>query len=83
MITDPKTNIIYLSEWTKRNFPSLTKELIRNFKDHVVQHAFLNGTDDYYCRDYMPGQNSVPLFPFIVLVLLCRTLFMQAVRDSF
>jgi agmatine deiminase len=56
MIIDSDTNFVYLSKWTKTDFSEMTKDLISAFERADVKHDFLEHTDDYYCRDYMPVQ---------------------------
>ncbi len=56
LITDKETNFVYLSEWTKTDFPEITKKLIGFFEKAGIGYGFLKHTDDYYCRDYMPVQ---------------------------
>jgi agmatine deiminase len=56
MITDKDTNFVYLSAWTKTDFQDISKKLIRIFEKTDVGYDFLQQTDDYYCRDYMPVQ---------------------------
>ena len=64
MITDKETNFVYLSEWTKNNFPEITKELTGFFKKAGIGYGFLKHTDDYYCRDYQPVQVEKDKFTY-------------------
>lgn len=56
MITDRQTNRVYFSEWTRRDFPSVTAALCSALDKHSVEYGFLRHTNDYWCRDYMPVQ---------------------------
>ncbi len=56
MIIDNETNFVYLSEWTKKDFPKMTKKLTGIFEESGIAYDFLKYTEDYYCRDYMPIQ---------------------------
>ena len=56
MITDKDTNFVYLSAWIKTDFSDMSKELIRISEKAGICYDFLQQTDDYYCRDYMPVQ---------------------------
>lgn len=49
---------VYLSELLMDRFPEICKKLIGIFDKHCVKYAFLKGTKDIWCRDYMPVQTQ-------------------------
>lgn len=62
LVTDSGTNIVFFSEWLKKDFPQLHDELHVILEKHDVPHGTLNFTNDYWCRDYMPIQVSDNVF---------------------
>lgn len=48
--------IVYMSELLKERFPETCDNLIKILEKHSVNYAFLKGTNDIWCRDYMPVQ---------------------------
>ena len=49
---------VYLSELLMDRFPDICKKLIDILDKHCVKYAFLKGTKDIWCRDYMPVQTQ-------------------------
>ena len=47
---------VYMSEQLKTKFPNACNRLIGILEKHGVKYAFLKGTKDIWCRDYMPVQ---------------------------
>lgn len=45
---------VYLSEILKERYPETCANLLRILEKHHVKYAFLKGTKDIWCRDYMP-----------------------------
>lgn len=45
---------VYLSEILRERYPEACANLLRILEKHHVEHAFLKGTKDIWCRDYMP-----------------------------
>jgi agmatine deiminase len=62
MITDAQTDFVYFSEWLKKDFEPFYNELIGILERHNVKHDILPGTNDIWCRDYMPIQISLNKF---------------------
>ena len=50
--------VVYLSELLKTNYPETCSRLIKILEKHDVKYAFLKGTKDIWCRDYMPIQTE-------------------------
>ena len=50
--------VVYMSELLKTNYPETCRRLIKIFEMHDVKYAFLKGTKDIWCRDYMPIQTE-------------------------
>ena len=50
--------VVYLSEVSKTNYPETCSRLIKILEKHDVKYAFLKGTKDIWCRDYMPIQTE-------------------------
>ena len=48
--------IVYLSALLASRYPETCKRLTDIFKRHGIPFAFLEGTKDIWCRDYMPVQ---------------------------
>ncbi len=45
---------VYMSELLRERYPETCKNLLEILKKHNVNYAFLKGTNDIWCRDYMP-----------------------------
>ena len=45
---------VYMSALLKEKYPKTCENLIAILKKHHVNYAFLKGTKDIWCRDYMP-----------------------------
>lgn len=50
--------VVYMSELLKTNYPETCSRLIKILEMHDVKYAFLKGTKDIWCRDYMPIQTE-------------------------
>lgn len=50
--------IVYMSEKLKEKYPDTCDRLIKILEKHHVRYAFLKGTKDIWCRDYMPVQTK-------------------------
>ena len=50
--------VVYMSELLKTNYPETCSRLIKILEKHDVKYAFLKGTKDIWCRDYMPIQTE-------------------------
>lgn len=48
--------VVYLSALLALKFPETTKRLTNILNNHNIPFAFLEGTKDIWCRDYMPVQ---------------------------
>lgn len=53
----PGEQIVHMSELLKEKYPDTCDRLIRILEKHNVKYSFLKGTEDIWCRDYMPVQN--------------------------
>ena len=53
-----KSNTVYISELLKTRYPDTCDRLIQILEKHDVKYAFLKGTKDIWCRDYMPIQTE-------------------------
>ncbi len=49
---------VYMSELLMTKYPDACNRLIRILEKHSVKYAFLKGTKDIWCRDYMPVQTE-------------------------
>ena len=56
MIYDSDANTVYLSPWLDREFPDIFAGLTEILKEHNVACEIISGTNDLWCRDYMPIQ---------------------------
>lgn len=50
--------IVYMSELLKERYPNTFDRLIKILEKHHIKFAFLKGTKDIWCRDYMPVQTK-------------------------
>ena len=57
-IKSPGEQIVYMSELLKDRYPETCDRLIEILKKHNIKYAFLKGTKDIWCRDYMPVQTE-------------------------
>lgn len=64
MITDNLTNAVYFSRQLPSNCPVLSQTIIAALQNHGVPYAFLSGTKDIWCRDFMPIQVDEDRFAF-------------------
>lgn len=66
-VLKPLKDCVYFSDNLKRYYPKIYNELTDILSKHNVLHGILEGTADYWCRDYMPVQvreNSFVQFRF-------------------
>ena len=64
MITDCLANTVYFSSLLPEKCPVLNANLIDALQKHDIPYAFLSGTKDIWCRDYMPIQINDERFVF-------------------
>ena len=48
---------VFMSELLKKDYPDTCGRLMEILQKHQVNFKFLKGTEDIWCRDYMPVQN--------------------------
>lgn len=56
MIQDKETNKIYFSDWLRQDRKLEMDAIIEILQKHNVDFGFLDDTEDWWCRDYMPIQ---------------------------
>ena len=56
MFTDNLTNTVYFSSLLPEKCPVLNAHLVDVLQKHGVPYAYLSGTKDIWCRDFMPIQ---------------------------
>ncbi len=56
MITDNITNCVYFSSLLLEKCPVLNAHIVDALQQHKVPYAYLSGTKDIWCRDFMPIQ---------------------------
>lgn len=56
MITDNLTNTVYFSSLLHKKCPVLNAHLIETLQKRRIPYAYLSGTRDIWCRDFMPIQ---------------------------
>ena len=49
---------VYMSELLRTKFPTSCENLVKILEKHKIKYAFLKGTKDIWCRDYMPIQTA-------------------------
>lgn len=49
---------VYMSELLMSKYPETCNNLIKILEKHHVNYAFIKGTKDIWCRDYMPVQTE-------------------------
>ena len=64
MLTDRLTNTVYFSSLLPEKCPILNAHLVDALQKHSVPYAYLSGTKDIWCRDFMPIQVGVERFVF-------------------
>lgn len=64
MLTDHLTNTVYFSSLLLEKCPILNAHLVDVLQKHNVPYAYLSGTKDIWCRDFMPIQVGVERFVF-------------------
>ena len=58
IITGNNEQTVYMSELLMSKHPMVCKELISILERHNTKYAFIKGTNDIWCRDYMPVQTE-------------------------
>ena len=53
-----KDQTVYMSELLMEKYPETCKRLIGILEKHNTKYAFIKGTKDIWCRDYMPVQTE-------------------------
>ena len=64
MLTDHLTNTVYFSSLLPEKCPILNAHLIDALLKHNIPYAYLSGTKDIWCRDFMPIQVNAERFVF-------------------
>lgn len=64
MITDNLTNRVYFSSILPKKCPAMNARLTDALQQHGISYAFLSGTKDIWCRDFMPIQMEEDRFVF-------------------
>lgn len=64
MFTDRLTNTVYFSSLLPEKCPFLNAHLVDVLQKHGVPYAYLSGTKDIWCRDFMPIQVEEDRFMF-------------------
>ena len=64
MITDRLTNTVYFSSILPKKCPILNAHLVDALQKHDIPYAYLFGTKDIWCRDFMPIQVGAERFVF-------------------
>ncbi|MEI8202824.1 MAG: agmatine deiminase family protein [Bacteroidota bacterium] len=62
MIKDSETNIVYFSKLIENYYPKEINKITDILEKHGFEYGFLTGTNDIWCRDYMPVQKDVNSF---------------------
>lgn len=53
-----KDQTVYMSDQLMEKYPETCKRLICILEKHNTKYAFIKGTNDIWCRDYMPVQTE-------------------------
>ena len=64
MLTDRLTNTVYFSSLLPEKCPILNAHLVNALQKHDIPYAYLSGTKDIWCRDFMPIQVGAERFVF-------------------
>ena len=56
MTVDNQTTIVYFSDLLPGRCPMLYQSIIDTFEGNGIRYELLQGTKDFWCRDYMPIQ---------------------------
>lgn len=52
------SNEVYFSSLLKTDYPKVYRAIVDVLDRHSIKHGLLEGTRDYWCRDYMPVQSG-------------------------
>lgn len=64
MITDNQTNTVYFSSLLPEKCPILNAHIAESLQQYGISYAYLSGTKDIWCRDFMPIQIEENCFVF-------------------
>lgn len=64
MITDNHTNTVYFSGLLSEKCPILNAHITESLQQYGISYAYLSGTKDIWCRDFMPVQIEENRFVF-------------------
>lgn len=64
MLTDRLTNTVYFSSILPEKCPILNAHIVNALQKHDIPYAYLSGTKDIWCRDFMPIQVGAERFVF-------------------
>ncbi len=64
MITDNHTNTVYFSGLLPKECPILNARITKVLQECGIPYAYLSGTKDIWCRDFMPVQIEKERFVF-------------------
>ncbi|GAA6529506.1 hypothetical protein LPYR103PRE_14790 [Segatella asaccharophila] len=56
MFQEQYKDTVYFSDTLKADYPAVYQKITALLDKNHVCHSFLKGTEDYWCRDYMPVQ---------------------------
>ena len=56
--SDNEEQIVFLSDQMPKRYPEIYQNLICILDKHNVKHSLIEGTNDIWCRDYMPIQTK-------------------------
>ena len=56
MISDSEANLVFISDRLKPRYPSLVDRLRGILTEHGMPLRVIGGTQDVWCRDFMPVQ---------------------------
>ena len=64
MTTDNLTNTVFFSSLLSEKCPTLNQHIAEALDENGIQYAYLSGTKDIWCRDFMPIQVEEDRFVF-------------------
>ena len=62
MITDNLTTAVYFSDLLPKKCPNLNQHIAETLEANRIPYAYLSGTKDIWCRDFMPIQIAEDCF---------------------
>lgn len=57
-LVSQQKQVVYVSELLRSKFPKCYQRLVEILQKHSIEHRFIKGTKDIWCRDYMPVQTE-------------------------